>query len=277
MNNENNNKNEFNQTPMNNQTINSQSQPTNNSQFMSQSFNQQSTVIPQQHQQPQMNYQQPINNQSKKKNTILFLIIGIGALILVALVVLIIVLVNGGSKGNTINDFEDNGIVENEEDETENSQISNEETISYGGFTIPKQNGYVYEIDTDGLVIANNTFATFVEVVKGTLNDYKLMKSTIITQYSNMGYNPTNAKISTYGGKEVLTIEISNAGKKGILYIFDAENSYSFVGVAMNPSNTINYNDVETSVSLLSKAKYTDAYKADSLDKTYPEIKNIFE
>ena len=41
--------------------------------------------------------------------------------------------------------------------------------------------------------------------------------------------------------------------------------------------NTINYDDVEISVSLLSKARYTDTYKADSLDKIYPEIKNIFE
>ena len=274
MNNENNNKSGFNQTSLNNQAINLQSQPTitpqqnvqlegnsqqtiNNSQFVNQSFNQQSTVIPQQYQQPQMNYKQPIKNKPKERKTILFLITGIGALILIAVVILIIVLVNDDSKGNTINDFEDNGIVENEQDESENSQISNEETITYGGFTIPKQNGYVYEIDSDGLVISNNTFVTFVEVIIGTLDYYKLMQDTIITQYSNMGYNPTNAKISTYGGKEVLTIEISNAEKKGILYVFDAENFYSFVGVATNPSNTINYNDVGTAVSLLSKAKYT--------------------
>ena len=245
-----------------------QQQPTNNSQYMNQTFQQP---------QPQANYQQPMNTQPKKKNTTLFLIIGVGVLILIAIIVLIVVIVNGNSKGNIINDFENNDIVENEDNDIVNTETSSGETISFKGFTIPKQSGYKYEIDEDGLLIGNNVFATMIAVVPTSLEEVKTVQNDLVTKYSNLGYNPTNVKVSNYGTNEALTMELTMGTQKAIFYVMNADNNYSFMGMAMNPSYTINYNDVETSVSLLSNAKYTNAYKLDTTEEKVLEFKNLFE
>lgn len=323
MNNENNtgfNPQSINEQPMNTQpqspvmpqqsvqpTMNQQ-QPTNNSQYMNQTFQQQPQVNYQQPQmtmqpqgsvQPTMNTQQPANNnqymnqafqqpqpqvntqpmnpQPKKKNTTLFLIIGVGVLILIAIIVLIVVLVSNDSKGNTINDFENNDIVENEDNDIVNTETSSGETISFKGFTIPKQSGYKYEIDEDGLLIGNNVFATMIAVIPTSLEEVKTVQNDLVTEYSNLGYNPTNVKVSNYGTNEALTMELTMDTQKAILYVMNADNNYSFIGMAMNPTYTINYDDVETSVSLLSNAKYTNAYKVDTTEKKILEFKNLFE
>ena len=243
-------------------------QPTNNSQYMNQSFQQP---------QPQANYQQPMNTQPKKKNSTLFLIIGVGVLILIAIIVLIVVIVSGNSKGNIINDFENNDIVENEDNDIVNTETSSGETISFKGFTIPKQSGYKYEIDEDGLLIGNNVFATMIAVIPTSLEEVKTVQNDLVTEYSNLGYNPTNVKVSNYGTNEALTMELTMDTQKAILYVMNADNNYSFIGMAMNPTYTINYDDVETSVSLLSNAKYTNAYKVDTTEKKILEFKNLFE
>lgn len=261
-------------------TMNTQ-QSTNNSQYMNQTFQQPQPQVnyqqPQMNVQPQVNYQQPMNTQPKKKNTTLFLVIGIGVLILIAIIVLIVVLVSGDSKGNTINDFENNDVVENEDNDIVGTETSSGETISFKGFTIPKQSGYKYEIDEDGLLIGNNVFATMIAVDPTSLEEVKTVQNNLVTEYSNLGYNPTNVKVSNYGTNEALTMELTMGTQKAIFYVMNADNNYSFMGMAMNPSYTINYDDVETSVSLLSNAKYTNAYKVDTTEEKVLEFKNLFE
>ena len=147
----------------------------------------------------------------------------------------------------------------------------------FKGFTIPKQSGYKYEIDEDGLLIGNNVFATMISVIPTSLEEVKTVQNNLVAEYSNLGYNPTNVKVSNYGTNEALTMELTMDTQKAILYVMSADNNYSFIGMAMNPSYTINYDDVETSVSLLSNAKYTNAYKVDTTEKKLLEFKNLFE
>jgi len=305
MNNENNNEmnnQNYNQQPMmNNQPMNNQGyngQPMMNNQPMNnQGYNQQPMMNNQPMNNQGYNGQPMMNNQynnyngnptpNKKDNKMLFIILGVVALIVVAVVVLVIVLNNNNSKGNTINDYENGGVVDNgntgnnnnnQQEVNNNNNEDDENSIAYKGFSIPKQLGYQYEVDaTSGLVIGNNTFATMVEVTYGTLESVKSVKDQLVAEYTNLGMNPSNVKVSNYGGKEALTMEITMEGQKALFYVIDAGNDYSFLGLAMNPSFTIDYNDIQTSVSLLSKAKYTGVYRVNTDDVNVIEFKNLFE
>ena len=304
MNNENNNQinnQGYNQQPMNNQPMNNQGynqQPMMNNQPMNnQGYNQQTMMNNQPMNNQSYNQQPMMNNQynnyngnptpNKKDNKMLFIILGVVALIVVAVVVLIIVLNNNNSKGNTINDYENGGVVDNgntgnnnnnQQEVNNNNNEDDENSIAYKGFSIPKQLGYQYEVDaTSGLVIGNNTFATMVEVTYGTLESVKSVKDQLVAEYTNLGMNPSNVKVSNYGGKEALTMEITMEGQKALFYVIDAGSDYSFLGLAMNPSFTIDYNDIQTSVSLLSKAKYTGVYRVNTDDVNVIEFKNLFE
>ena len=304
MNNENNNQinnQGYNQQPMNNQPMNNQGynqQPMMNNQPMNnQGYNQQTMMNNQPMNNQSYNQQPMMNNQynnyngnptpNKKDNKMLFIILGVVALIVVAVVVLIIVLNNNNSKGNTINDYENGGVVDNgntgnnnnnQQEVNNNNNEDDENSIAYKGFSIPKQLGYQYEVDaTSGLVIGNNTFATMVEVTYGTLESVKSVKDQLVAEYTNLGMNPSNVKVSNYGGKEALTMEITMEGQKALFYVIDAGSDYSFLGLAMNPSFTIDYDDIQTSVSLLSKAKYTGVYRVNTDDVNVIEFKNLFE
>jgi len=270
----------MNNQPMNNQGYNQQTM-MNNQPMNNQSYNQQ----------PMMNNQYNNYNgnptPNKKDNKMLFIILGVVALIVVAVVVLVIVLNNNNSKGNTINDYENGGVVDNgntgnnnnnQQEVNNNNNEDDENSIAFKGFSIPKQLGYEYEIDaTSGLLIGNNTFATMVQVTYGTLESVKSVKDQLVAEYTNLGMNPSNVKVSNYGGKEALTMEITMEGQKALFYVIDAGSDYSFLGLAMNPSFTIDYDDIQTSVSLLSKAKYTGVYRVNTDDINVIEFKNLFE
>ena len=272
------------QQPMNNQQVNPATQgfqqpvqqPMNNQQVnpAMQGF-QQPVQQPMNNQQvnPAMQgFQQPIYNQPPKKdNKKLFILIGVGVLIAVAVIVLIVVLLGNDSKGNTINDFEDGGVVDPNTNVQEEDNTNTNNTIAFQGFSIKKQAGYQYEIDDSGLAIGNNSYATYVSVVPGNLETLKSAQTNLVNEYASLGYNPTNAKIASYENKEVMTIELTVQGQKALFYLMSADNNYSFLGMAMNPNYTFNYNDINTTVSLLSSAKYTGDYKApvDEFGKMY--------
>ena len=277
-----------NQGQMNNQQVNPATQgfqqpvqqPMNNQQVnpATQGF-QQPVQQPMNNQQvnPAMQgFQQPMYNQPPKKdNKKLFILIGVGALIAVAVIVLIVVLLGNDSKGNTINDFEDGGITDPNTNVQEEDNTNN--TIAFQGFSITKQAGYQYEIDDSGLAIGNNSYATYVSVVPGDLETLKPAQTNLVNEYANLGYNPTNAKIENYGNKEVMTIELTVQGQKALFYLMSADSNYSFLGMAMNPNYTFNYNDINTTVSLLSSAKYTGDYKAPVDELGAIEFKDLFE
>lgn len=279
MDNENNNQ-------MNNQGYNEQpminNQPINN-----QGYNEQ-PIINNQPMNNQSYNEQPMNNQynnyngnlkPKKNNKMLFIILGVVALIVIVVVALIVTLNGNNLKGNTINDYENGGTADNDNNnQQEANNDYDENLIAFKGFSIPKQIGYEYEIDaTSGLLIGNSKFATIVQVIYGTLDIVKSAKDNLVVEYTDAGMNPTNVKVSNYDGKEALTMEITAEGQNALFYAIDAGSNYSFIGLAMNPTFTIDYNDIQTSVSLLSNAKYTGANRVNTDDINVIEFKNLFE
>ena len=266
--------------PMNNGQINPQqinTMPMNNGQINPQQINTMPMNNGQMYNQ-NPNYNNIPTNNNKKNNGIIFLIIGVVILIIIAVVALVLVLRNNDSKGNTINDYENNENIDNNDDNKEdinNDLNDSKDSISYKGFNIPKKIGYEYEIDDGSLAIYNNSFATYLYVAYGSLEEFKNAQDDIIEQYKE--YSPTNAKVSRYNNKEVLTMEFEMEGDKVLFYLVDASDGYSFYGLAMNPTFMIDYSDIETVVSLLADAKYNGAYKVESTDTEVIKFKNLFE
>lgn len=286
MNNENNNQNYNNQQvnngqPVNNGQVVNNGQPANNGQVVN--TNNQSMGMMNNQPMGMMNSQNLMPNQNQKNNkTLIFMIIGAVALVIIAAVVLINLSSSSKSKGNTINDFDNNGSNNQEEisnDTNHDDSYSSTDATTYKGFSIPKQRGYQYDVDTDGnLAIQSTTFATILSITYGNMTDAENLKDKIVEQYVAAGINASNAKTANYNGKEVMTIELDdNAGTKVLWYMMEAGSGYLFYGIALNPNYSINYENIETTVSLLANAKYTGEYKSTTDEMKAIKIRTLFE
>lgn len=272
------------------------SQQTNNGQVMNmgnQSMNNQPMGMPTNNQQPMMNNQNfngnLMPNPNQKSNKTLFIVIGVAILVVIAAVVLINVTSSNKSKGNTINDFDNNGSnnqgqVSNDDDDyddddydDDDSYVSNS-SITYKGFSIPKQKGYEYEIDYDALAIGNDTFATMVSIAYGDMANAEAIVNESIKEYQTEGYSATNAKSDSYNGKKAYTFEITSPkGINVIWYLMEADAGYLFYGLSANDKYIIDYKDVETTVSLLANAKYNGEYKLTSDEIKMIKPDNLFK
>lgn len=287
-----------NQTAMvnNGQTVDN-SQQANNGQAMNmgnQPMNNQPMGMPTNNQQPMMNNQNfngnLMPNPNQKNNKTLFIVIGVAILVVIAAVVLINVTSSNKSKGNTINDFDNNGSnnqgqVSNDDDDDDDydydddddSYVSNG-SITYKGFSIPKQKGYEYEIDSDALGIGNDTFATMVSIAYGDMANAEAIVNESIKEYQTDGYSATNAKSDSYNGKKAYTFEITSPkGIKVIWYLMEADAGYLFYGFSANDKYIIDYKDMETTVSLLANAKYNGEYKLTSDEIKMIKPDNLFK
>lgn len=287
-----------NQTAMvnNGQTVDN-SQQANNGQAVNmgnQSMNNQPMGMPTNNQQPMMNNQNfngnLMPNPNQKNNKTLFIVIGVAILVVIAAIVLINVTSSNKSKGNTINDFDNNGSnnqgqVSNDDDDDDDydydddddSYVSNG-SITYKGFSIPKQKGYEYEIDSDALGIGNDTFATMVSIAYGDMANAEAIVNESIKEYQTDGYSATNAKSDSYNGKKAYTFEITSPkGIKVIWYLMEADAGYLFYGFSANDKYIIDYKDMETTVSLLANAKYNGEYKLTSDEIKMIKPDNLFK
>lgn len=287
-----------NQTAMvnNGQTVDN-SQQANNGQAVNmgnQSMNNQPMGMPTNNQQPMMNNQNfngnLMPNPNQKNNKTLFIVIGVAILVVIAAVVLINVTSSNKSKGNTINDFDNNGSnnqgqVSNDDDDDDDydydddddSYVSNG-SVTYKGFSIPKQKGYEYEIDSDALGIGNDTFATMVSIAYGDMANAEAIVNESIKEYQTDGYSATNAKSDSYNGKKAYTFEITSPkGIKVIWYLMEADAGYLFYGFSANDKYIIDYKDMETTVSLLANAKYNGEYKLTSDEIKMIKPDNLFK
>ena len=212
-------------------------------------------------QQPMMNNQNFMSKSNQKDNKILFVAIGVAILVVIAVVVLIVVINGNKSKGNTIHDFDNNGSsIQNEKDD---DNYADNDTIVYNGFSIPKQKGYQYKIESSNLIIMNNSFATKVSVVAVNPDGFESIGKRAIEELQSSGNGVANPKSASYNGRQVFSFEfdVVQEGYKGLWYLMDIGNGYAFIGITVNKEGVIDYKNIETSVSLLENAKYTGEYK----------------
>ena len=232
---------------------------------------------------PQTNTQilnnQNNNYQGNKKNIKLIIIIIVSILVVILGIVLTIVLINNKSKGNTINDYENQNTQVSNEENTTATTTGNETTtdsIEFKGYSIPKKIEYNYSIKDDTLVINNQSFGTILDIEEGSLDYLISNQNTLVSLYTNKGLVASNPKVSYYHDKKVLTIEVSDNDANAISIYMDAGNGYIFETLSFNRNYTINYDDVNTTVSLLSDAKYTGNYKFNTSSEEIIKFKKIF-
>ncbi len=282
----------------NGQTVDS-SQPVNNSQTMNMGNQPMNN-------QPVMNNQNfngnlmPNSNQNNKKT--LYIIIGVAVLIVIAVVVLLNVTNGNKSKGNTVNDFDNNGSnnqeeVSNNDDEDyddddsdyddedyddddsdydDGSYVSSD-SVTYKGFAIPKQNGYEYGFNNGSLFIENETFGTLVSIVSGDIANGETLAKEVFNEYKEIDCNVSNVKSDSYKGKKVYTFEVEDEGTYFIWYLMEADSGYLFTGLSANDKFAVDYKVIETTVSLLANAKYNGEYKLNSDKIEVINPKKLFE
>lgn len=274
--------NQFNQqqVPQQSNLVNNmQSQMINNQVPNYQANNPQPQMINNQVPNYQVNNPQPnyMNNQipnNSKNNKKLFIIIGsiIFGIIILGVILLITLGNNDDKENNNVNDYEDETIGGSNYDDEDNK-----DTISFKGFEFKKQDGYKYEIDSNGLIIGNNTFATLIEVSAGSYEQVESQSQLLMQQYIDMGIEVNNYKVEKYGSKEVMTFELTKDNQSFIMYITEANNSTVFVGMTMNPSYTIDYSNVKTAINLIKDSKFTGNYKVPNEEIKSLEIIDLFK
>lgn len=196
---------------------------------------------------------QPTYNQMPQKNNenIKFIIIGI--IIAVAVFAGIIMIGMFSDDKETLN----SGISSNGGN---SSQVNNSAySVKFKGFTFKIPTNLVYETGTDSIVLSDEggTWATYIEVVKGSYSQMLANKNQLQGVYQKMGYTSSAAVEKTIGGMPFITLEISMSGTNALLGLAKANSMNLFGITAYNLDNEYDYNLLETVSSILSSAEYT--------------------
>lgn len=196
---------------------------------------------------------QPVYNEPKKNNNMIYIIIGIAVAVVLFLGIILV-----SAFGKSDNDYSG---VDNSGSNTTGTNVSKQSTYTakFSGFTFKIPTDLVYEIDTDSLVISDEagTWATYILAIEGSYNSLLANKSLIQGNLQNSGYIASNAVEKTIGGKSFITTEVTKSGINAIIGYTKANSMNVFGITAFNVSNDFDYNILETLASILNTAEYT--------------------
>ena len=252
--------NNFNQQPMMQQQVEPMpmQQPAMTGQPMP--FQQQAMPM----QQPMM--QQPyannsmnqFNNQAPKNDNSKFIIIGIIVAVVVAIIGVVVVLVVTKNNGNNINPSGNNG--SNIPATPTDNKNSTEVTVGDFTFSIPNNLQYeeVYQDGDEELLVGDlaGTWVAKIFVAEGNYDVIKSKKSELQSVFVDLGYVATPAQVNTYGGYEVITVEVTAAGTKELVVYSKANNQHYFGVDLFTADNSIDYTLLNTIAPILKNAKY---------------------
>lgn len=208
------------------------------------------------YQQPMNGYQsnhspQPIYNQRPKNNNAKPILIGIGVAVLGAIVLFLVLgksntgeILGTGSKNN------DGSIVNT------NSTYK----VKFKGFTFKIPTNLVYEQKEDYIIVGNeeDTWATMIEVFKGSFNQLQANKSQIQSNYQRQGYIASEAIEKTLQGVNYITVELSKNGANYLIGYAKANSMNVIVIDAFNIDNEFDYDLLKKMSSIISTAEFDD-------------------
>ncbi len=197
---------------------------------------------------PPMYNNQPVNKPSGNGKYII-----IGLAIVVGLVVIVLVVNMLMNKGGN-NDVPNGGGNPNlAQPSTSNYKVN------FKGFTFEIPDNFVYAEKSNALMISNEegTWATIIELEKGSFSQLKANKNQLQSLMQRSGYTASIASEKNLGGVEFITLEVNMSGQNAIAALAKANSMY-FIGVtAINQDNEFDYNLLETIAPILKSAKYT--------------------
>ena len=190
-------------------------------------------------------------NVNNKKRLNILLIVAIVAVIAgIISIVVAISIKNGSAKNNTNsakNEYEEN-----------NSNVSDKNTISYGGFDFEKMSKYQYEVFEGGLAVENNNVRMLIQAVQMDFAsvDPQLEKETL----EQDGFEVTDVQEKTINGTKMLAIQAKTSGKNCLVTIVKVKNDVLFVVFFINSENTNDYNNLTEIKEIVDSSTYTGSY-----------------
>lgn len=197
---------------------------------------------------------QPIKDTSKN-DTAKFIIIGI---VIAILIVGVIVAINIFNSKKTNNSEVNGG---NATSNTTNVNKKSTYSVNFEGFKFSIPDNLVYEKENGVLLIGNEegTWLTQLEIGQGSYESLKSNKNQLQSSMQQNGYNCTAVIEKTFGGVNFLSMEASFSGQNMIIALAKANSMY-FMGItAINQSNEIDYNLLETIAPIISSAEFTSS------------------
>lgn len=196
---------------------------------------------------------QPVYNEPKKNNNMIY--IGIGIAVAVVLF-LGIILVSAFGKSDS-----DYSGVNNGGSNVSGTNVSKQSTytVRFKGFTFKIPTDLVYELDNDSIILGDEkgTWASYINVVEGSYTQLLANKSLIQGNFQSAGYAASSAVEKTIGGMSFITVELTESGTNALLGYTKANSMNLFVVSAFNISNDFDYDIFETLASIFSSAEYT--------------------
>ena len=170
---------------------------------------------------------------------------------------------------NYINNSNKNSNSRSEYEETNTNTNTNSTSLvqNYNGFDFTKVSGYTYEVEDGMLDVYNDNYYIGLSVVEYGYDLIKTNYETLKTSLEDRGYEVANGKIQTVSGSELITYEISKDGISGLYFLTSTSNSsYTFEGVVLNESKSVDYNDLNTVVKVTNNSTYAGNYTNYSKD-----------
>lgn len=211
-----------------------------------------------------MNMGQPMNNYNngttyqpsyptqQKNNSTKYILIGIGAVILIGIVILIFILT--GKKGTVTNPNEDlnNGGT---------TVVNNTSTykVNFSNFTFNIPNDYVYTTKNNMMLLSDSsgTWAAAVGVLDGaSYSQLFINKNSIQKSLISNGYSSSAAVEKTLKGRSFITVETSKNNNNVLVAYSDAGMNMIFGVEIYTVNNDYDYNVLEKVADILNDAKY---------------------
>ncbi len=130
--------------------------------------------------------------------------------------------------------------------------------VNFKGFKFKIPNNYVYEKDTDILLVSDEagTWAAKFELGSGSYSQIKSNINLLQAQFQKLGFSSSAAVEKKLAGINFITLEISTGGTNAIAAITKA-NSMNFMGITLvNQNNEYDYSLLKTIAPIIKGATY---------------------
>lgn len=193
--------------------------------------------------QPQYGYNQPMNMR-QGNNKIVPIVIGVVAVVIVALLIFFIGKgINNGDGGSILGGGNDSGYK-----------------VNFNGFSFNIPTNLIYETSSDSLNITNQsgTWIAAIEVIDGmNYSQIQGNKGQLKSGFESIGFTTNNLAEKTYSGANFITIEATKGGVNYILGVSEANSMNLFGITTATENNNFDYSVVKTIAPILKSATYT--------------------
>lgn len=210
----------------------------------------------------QMNMSQPMNNynngtsyqpsyQPSQNNSTKYILIGIGAVILIGLVILIFILTGKKETVTTPNENLNNGGT---------TVVNNTSTykVNFSNFTFNIPNDYIYTTQDNVMLLTDSSgsWAVGITIIDGAYSKLLINKNSLQKNFEKDGYTSNAAVEKTIKGRAFITTEISKSGNNMLTAYSDAGMNMIFTLVIYTTNNNYDYDILEKVADILNDAKY---------------------